>query len=189
MQLDDLIIKINELSDTWNKLNLHKNLSTLQDEIQTIKNQSNQSNFWDDNKVAKETLIKLSYLENKYKNIIEIKDNLKFYSEILTSPANEIDLQELKSYIVNIEKKITNLWQTELFKEKYDEGNAIIFMQAGAGGVDAQDFVEMLFNMYKKFIDSRNFSLDVIEYIKGQEAGLKKITFFFLKYKHQIFFE
>ena len=178
MPIDDLISKVNELSDIWANLNLYKNLSTIQDEIKILKDKSNQSHFWDDNKTAQETLIKLSHLEDKYKNIIEIEDNLKFYSEMLTSPEDEIDLQELKSYIVNIEKKIRGLWQTELFKEEHDEGNAIIFMQAGAGGVDAQDFVEMLFHMYKKFIDSRNFSIDVIEYIKGQEAGLKKITFF-----------
>lgn len=178
MALDYLISKIDELYNIWNQLDLYKNLGTIQTEIKDLKEMLNKSNFWDDNKKAQETLIRLSHLEDKYKNITEIEDNLKFYSEILNSNEEDVDIKELKLYISNLDKKIHNLWQTELFKEEHDRGNAIIFIQAGAGGVDAQDFVEMLFNMYKKFIDSRNFSIDVIEYIKGQEAGLKKITFF-----------
>jgi len=178
MTIDDLISKSNELSNIWNSLNLYKNLDSIQSEIKRLKNKSNQPNFWDNNKLAQETLIELSHLENKHKDILYIEENLKFYSEILNSNYSEIEVKDLSLEILSLEKKIISLWQTELFKEDNDKNNAIIFIQAGAGGVDAQDFVEMLFNMYKKFVDSRNFSIDVIEYIKGQEAGLKKITFF-----------
>ena len=64
-----------------------------------------------------------------------------------------------------------------LFAGEYDEGNAILTINPGAGGVDSQDWAEMLARMYRRWAERRGFGLEVIEYTEGEEAGIKSATF------------
>jgi peptide chain release factor 2 len=110
----------------------------------------------------------------------------KYYQEtedakILTQIAHEENdqsaLKELEEDIFRIGKDVKNLEFHSLLKDQDDKRDAILSINAGAGGTEAQDWVEMLFRMYLRWCESKNFSLKVIDYLAGDEAGIKNITF------------
>lgn len=76
-----------------------------------------------------------------------------------------------------LSEKINNLKILTLFKETIDDNNAFIFIQAGAGGTEAQDWAEMLSRMYKRWAERHNFELEVVDERIGDTAGLKNITY------------
>lgn len=76
-----------------------------------------------------------------------------------------------------IEKQIEKLEITTLLSEKYDKNNAIVSLHPGAGGTEAQDWVEMLYRMYTRWANDNQYQIKEIDYLDGDEAGIKSVTF------------
>ena len=76
-----------------------------------------------------------------------------------------------------IEKKIKKMEMEVLFSGKYDQNNAIITLHPGAGGTESQDWVQMLYRMYVKWASSNGFKVKELDYLEGDEAGIKSVTF------------
>ena len=85
----------------------------------------------------------------------------------------EETVQELTVFI----KKFRNFELSILFSGLHDHANAIVSMHAGAGGTEAQDWVEMLLRMYSRWSDSSGYSVEILDYLAGDEAGVKSVTF------------
>ena len=85
--------------------------------------------------------------------------------------------QELESTLHNLEKEMENAKIKTLLSGKYDDYDAIMTLHSGAGGTEAQDWVSMLFRMYKMYAEKTGFKLRVLDLISGDEAGIKSITF------------
>jgi peptide chain release factor 2 len=86
-------------------------------------------------------------------------------------------LKEVEKDVDQLEKKVKGLEFQSLLGDPDDKRNAIVAINAGAGGTEAQDWVEMLFRMYLRWCESRNMSAHVIDYLAGDEAGVKNVTF------------
>lgn len=101
-------------------------------------------------------------------------------AEILAEMANEEDdepaLKEIEEDVQRLEKEVNNLEFQSLLGERDDRRNAILAVNAGAGGTEAQDWVEMLFRMYLRWCESKNFKTQLIDYLAGDEAGIKNVT-------------
>ena len=80
-------------------------------------------------------------------------------------------------YLTSLEKKISSLELQSLLSEPDDKRNGIVSINAGAGGTEAQDWVEMLYRMYLRWCESKGFKIEVIDYMEGDEAGIKSVTF------------
>ncbi len=102
-------------------------------------------------------------------------------ARILAQMAHEEDdlasLQEVEKDISRIEREVEGLEFQSLLGEPDDRRNAIVSINAGAGGTEAQDWAEMLFRMYLRWAESRDYQVQVIDYQEGDEAGLKSATF------------
>ena len=102
-------------------------------------------------------------------------------SEILLDLAvEELDteiLEEVSEKIQSIEKASNTLSLDLMLDGEDDRNNAIVSINAGAGGTEAQDWAEMLFRMYSRWVDRKNFKIDLIDFQPGDEAGLKSVTF------------
>jgi len=102
-------------------------------------------------------------------------------SEILLDLALEESdpdtLEEVSSQIRDIDKRIKKLSLDLMLDGKDDRNNAIVSINAGAGGTEAQDWAEMLFRMYTRWIERKGFKIDVIDFQPGDEAGIKSVTF------------
>ncbi len=109
------------------------------------------------------------------KHYLETED-----AKILAEMANEEDdqstLKEIERDIFRLEKEVSDLEFQSLLGEPDDRRNAILAVNAGAGGTESQDWVEMLFRMYLRWCESRNFTTRVIDNQVGDEAGIKSVT-------------
>ncbi len=109
------------------------------------------------------------------KHYLETED-----AKILAEMANEEDdqstLKEIERDIFRLEKEVSDLEFQSLLGEPDDRRNAILAVNAGAGGTESQDWVEMLFRMYLRWCESRNFTTRVIDNQAGDEAGIKSVT-------------
>ena len=85
-------------------------------------------------------------------------------------------MEEVKTQINDFEKKLEILEEESLFNGEYDDLNAVININAGAGGVDAHDWAEILFRMYTRFLDSKNMDYEIEEISSGEEAGIKSVS-------------
>lgn len=115
----------------------------------------------------------LSEIENMESYIGNIEASI----ELLGIDEDKEMLKELKLSIVDLEAKISNLEIRKLFKNKVDYKNAILTLHPGAGGTEAQDWVEMLYRMYLRWCEKRNFQVNILDYLPGDEAGIKSISF------------
>ena len=85
-------------------------------------------------------------------------------------------IQEMSELLFDIEKKLSSLETTQMFKSKEDFNDAYIDIQSGSGGTEAQDWVAMLLRMYLRWLDSKNFKHEVVELSEGEVAGYKSAT-------------
>lgn len=143
-------------------------------------------NFWsrDD---AKDISVKLakykegldefkSITEKIDKNILDLKYLKDLKSEIKDDELNEMVLS-IDEEIFKLKEKIDEIKISKIFKDKYSHNNAIVNIFQGAGGTESNDWTEMLFNMYIKWADEKGFKVDVLDFQKGDEVGLKSVSF------------
>jgi len=114
--------------------------------------------------------------------LAELRKEIDFW-QVLEKDLNELEEKKEKEDKKVLEKQFEQLQEKfekeeikTFFSKKNDKGNAIMSIYAGAGGVDAQDWAEMLLKMYLKYAEKKNFEAKVIQITAGQEAGIKNVT-------------
>ena len=144
-------------------------------ELETQKNE-----FWNDSKNSSLVLKKVKNLKDKKENYNRLNSEITNLLEILELLKQENDNEmedELLRNKKNIEEEILNLEITTLLSGKYDENNAIVTIHPGAGGTESQDWAQMLYRMYTRWASFHGLSVKELDYLDGDEAGLKSVTF------------
>ena len=104
--------------------------------------------------------------------VIEVEINdLEEFIELSKDDSSELD--EIKNQLIDTEQKIIDLEEESLYSEEFDNHSAVLTVNAGAGGVDAHDWAEMLLRMYTRFLDNNNMKYEIEEISTGEEAGIK----------------
>ncbi len=144
-------------------------------QLAKLTQESESPTFWDNSNHARETMKTISDLsdelgewENLYKQTQALHDLAVLNDESLCG--------ELEEEIQKIEKRINTLEFDTLLSGPYDKGNAILSLNAGAGGTDAQDWAAMLERMYLRWAERSGFKTEIIHLTEGEEAGIKSIT-------------
>ncbi len=109
------------------------------------------------------------------KHYVETEE-AKLLAEIANEEDDQPALQEIEKDVFRLEKEVNNLEFQSLLGEPDDRRNAILAINAGAGGTESQDWVEMLFRMYLRWCESRDYTTQVIDFLAGDEAGIKNVT-------------
>ncbi len=152
----------------------------LKEELTELEQQTVAENFWNDSKNSAKVLTKIKQLKSKcteYENITNEITNLQELTELVElEPDEEISKDILKN-TKKIEKQLEKFKLTTLLSGKYDANNAIITIHPGAGGTESQDWAEMLYRMYSRWANKNNYTLTEMDYLEGEEAGLKSVTF------------
>ena len=86
-------------------------------------------------------------------------------------------MPEVKEGIASLQENLERMKLETLLSGEYDKNNAILALHAGAGGTESQDWVEMLFRMYTRWAERRGFKTETLDYLAGDEAGIKSVTF------------
>lgn len=135
--------------------------------------------LWDDPDRARRVTRRLSSFEQTISAVDALESELDDAEVLLDLSIDESDLASLGDVVAELEHTgatITELEREALFFGEYDDRPAIIAIHAGAGGVDAQDWADMLFRMYTRFLERSGFEFEVDEYQVGEEAGIKSAT-------------
>ena len=85
--------------------------------------------------------------------------------------------EEVQEHVVSVEERLAELEEQRLFSGPYDAGDALVTVNAGAGGTDAQDWAEMVLRMLMRWAERRGFAVELLEASAGEEAGIKSATF------------
>ena len=159
---------------------IHFDINNLKKELESLEALTTQDGFWNDTKKSNEVISKIKNIKNKYETyntLLEEAQNLKELSELLKIDYDENLAKDIIHNINNLQKNINKLEIETLLSEKYDKNNAIITIHPGAGGTESQDWAEMLYRMYSRWANKNNYQLKELDYLEGEEAGLKSVTF------------
>ena len=157
----------------------HFDIPKLKEELTELEQQTVAENFWNDSKNSAKVLTKIKQLKSKcteYENITNEITNLQELTELVElEPDEEISKDILKN-TKKIEKQLEKFKLATLLSGKYDANNAIVTIHPGAGGTESQDWAEMLYRMYSRWANKNNYTLTEMDYLEGEEAGLKSVT-------------
>lgn len=155
-------------------------ISRLEKELQELEKQTLEENFWNDTTNSTKILSEIKDRKNKWTQYNNIKRELTNLQELTDLVKMEFDEELAKEIIKNTKKankEIEKLEVTTLLSGKYDRNNAIVTIHPGAGGTESQDWAEMLYRMYIRWATKNNYEVKELDYLEGEEAGLKSVTF------------
>lgn len=113
----------------------------------------------------------------RYAALVRAHDDLLTLVELAIDEDDESVLDEVKEGYKKLSENLESMKLETLLSGKYDKNNAIITLHAGAGGTEAQDWCEMLYRMYTHWAERRGYTVETLDFLDGEEAGLKSITF------------
>ena len=152
----------------------------LSNEIEELEMHTHQPDFWQNRERANSIIAKINGLKKK-KDGIDKLNSMRDDYETLIEMYEEMEDEELEKEIVEISDKfvqaVENLRLTTLLTGEYDSKNAIITLHAGEGGTESQDWCEMLFRMYTRYCTSVGYKTQTVDYLEGDEAGIKSVSF------------
>ena len=140
----------------------------------------NDPNLYSDPKAAQAVNSEAKYIDDtleKYAKLFRTVDDLYAMAELLSAEADEELAAELFEATAKLMRDAESAQISALLKGEYDKSDAILSLHAGAGGTEAQDWVSMLFRMYKMYCEKSGYSVEVLDRLDGDEAGIKSITF------------
>ncbi len=135
--------------------------------------------FWDDQQGAQVIINEgngLKAIVNEYKELEETHENLDMTLELLREEPDEELQEELGKELVEFQQKMADFELQLLLSGPYDQNNAILELHPGAGGTESQDWGSMLLRMYTRWAEKRGFKVETMDYLPGDEAGIKSVT-------------
>ena len=189
--------KLNGLKPTLDSLREALHLEAAEKEIEELEGQSARDGFWNDVENSQRVQKRLKQLKAKVENYEKLCsgwDDLMTLCELAIEEDDDSMLLELQSEYAEFEKKLEETRLGTLLTGEYDANNAILTFHAGAGGTEAQDWTQMLYRMYNMWADRHGYTVKLMDYLDGDEAGIKSATIMiegenaygFLKSEHGI---
>jgi len=148
--------------------------------LQEIEREILKPDFWDDNEKAQKILKERTALKatlDFWQNLKGEVEEVRGYFELAQEEKDEETLKEVYDRILQAEKDIHAAEFQHMLGGENDPNNAIVSIHSGAGGTEAQDWSEMLLRMYLRWAERKDFKTEIIDYLPGEEAGVKSVTF------------
>lgn len=148
-------------------------------EIIALEQESNDPNFWNNREQAEEIIDKINSLKKVVEPLEKLKDVASSNLEILNLLEAENDeemLQSIEKDTNNLGNELENLRLLLLLNGKYDSENCLLEIHPGAGGTESCDWALMLYRMYTRWCEQRNYKYEVLDYQDGDEAGIKSVS-------------
>jgi peptide chain release factor 2 len=156
----------------------HLDPDALERRVSELEEQMQAPGFWDDQEAAAKANTEYSRVKKRldmYRSLEAEVDEFEGLAELV---AEDPDLAaEFEDRITTVETQLAELEEQRLFSGRYDSGDALVTVNAGAGGTDAQDWAEMVLRMEMRWAEKRGFDVELLEVSPGEEAGIKSATF------------
>lgn len=154
-------------------------IDRLREELEKLEKKSYENDFWDDTEKAQEVIKEMNFYKDKiqeYDNISSKIEECEIILELLDDSEDGGYIDELKETAKNLEKMMEKLKLNTLLSGEFDKNNAILSIHSGAGGLEAQDWAEMLLRMYRRWSENNGFGAETLDCIKDTEGGIKSVT-------------
>jgi len=170
--------KTSELEERLAELEAFFDVEHLREDAAELGEAMSKPGFWDDTEEARMVSAHFSRVQGRIELLDGLRERLSDSGELLELAEEDTELlREVEEELGWVERVLEEQEVARLFAGEYDEGDAILTINPGAGGVDSQDWAEMLARMYRRWAERRGFDLEVIEYTEGEDAGVKSATF------------
>lgn len=149
-------------------------------EIKELEEQTYKEGFYEDMAKSTKVLQKIKALKDKkesYTSLLQKCEDVMVLNDLADEEDDDSQIDEIKSEIDGIEKTLEKTRISTLLSGQYDTNNAILTLHAGAGGTEAQDWVQMLYRMYTMWCEKNGYKVTVLDYLEGGDAGIKSVTF------------
>ncbi|GAI27413.1 unnamed protein product, partial [marine sediment metagenome] len=143
-----------------------------------MEEETSQSEFWQEENRLK-VLKELRYLKEKrtkWDKLLSLHEEVSTLGELLGEEKDKDLKKEMEDKLLPLEREVEKLRIESLLKGKHGRANAIMSIHPGAGGTDSCDWAEMLVRMYLSWINKKSYQARVVEWIAGEEAGIKTVT-------------
>ena len=170
--IEDFTLRLSELKKAVNVDGLNQNI---EEDNKLIVDPS----FYNDMQTAQKVLKRIKRNQDilkKFSSLGELLEEIVFYFDLHKSGEENLE-KEIEEDIKSMDKDLGDFEVQMLLNKEYDHCDAIIELHPGAGGTEAQDWAEMLFRMYNRYSEAHNFEFEVVDYLDGEEAGIKSVTF------------
>lgn len=148
-------------------------------ELEELEQKAAEPEFWNDADNSQKVMQKMKSLQRKLDGFHKIEQELEDVKTLIQLGNEEEDksvVNEVRELAEHIGEQLSELKLATLLSGKYDKNNAIITLHAGAGGTEAQDWVEMLLRMYTRWSEQKGFAVETLDLLAGDEAGIKSVT-------------
>ncbi len=197
LEFDEYKVKLNNCKPDLEVLRTALKLESAQREIEELEAASAREGFWNDVEKSQKVQKRLKNLKDKVENFNRLCaswDDMMTICEMAIEEGDDSMLPELQSEFQEFTQKVESTRLSTLLTGEYDANNAILTFHAGAGGTEAQDWASMLYRMYNMWADRHGYKVKVMDYLDGDEAGIKSATIMiegenaygFLKSEHGI---
>ncbi len=178
--LDELRVELEGYRKDMKQLYEILDIDRAKAEIAELQEQSGKDGFWDDIENSQKVMQTIKHDEatiESYNKLNEkLEDALTMIELAMEEEDDEDTAQEIKRDADHFKKELEAMKLTTLLTGEYDSKNAILTFHAGAGGTEAQDWAEMLFRMYNMWAESHGYKVTTLDYLDGDEAGLKSAS-------------
>lgn len=176
IEFEDYKVKLNALRPDLDTLRSALKLDEAEKEIAENEKETEKEGFWGDLENSQKVLKRTKQLKNKcegYRKLESAFDDLMTICDMAIEENDESMLGELTEGYAAFEKRLEEAKLTTLLTGEYDSCGAILTFHAGAGGTEAQDWAAMLYRMYHRWAERHGFACKTLDYLDGEEAGLK----------------
>ncbi|MBQ6538802.1 MAG: peptide chain release factor 2 [Bacilli bacterium] len=175
MELREIKKELEDNLEIINNLGGHFDIDSIQTEIDKLSKETEKPDFWNDREEAETIIKELNDKKEVVENIKELKtkltDNLELLNLVDESELSDIE-KDTKLLTEAVEK--TNLLL--LLNGPYDKNNCILEIHPGAGGTESCDWASMLYRMYTRYCEKKNYKVEILDYQDGEEAGIKSVS-------------
>lgn len=161
------------------KWGIHFDLANKRLRVEEIEGIMEEPNFWDDTEKSQAYMKELKNLKDTIDEYRELEQGYEDIQTLLEMGYEEEDPEmvgEIQEELDSFVEKFEALRLKTLLCDEYDKENAILTLHAGAGGTESCDWAGMLYRMYQRWADKKGFSVETLDFLEGEEAGIKSVT-------------
>ncbi|WP_373370324.1 peptide chain release factor 2 [Irregularibacter muris] len=179
MELEQYLQELQSIEEQIIEMGASLDLPNKKKEIEKLEKEMSKSDFWEDIERAQQIGQKNKELQSiieQHQDLQEKKEDIEVLIQLTLEENDSSMLGDIRSGMKELRQEIESFKLQTLLKGDYDHSNAILAFHAGAGGTEAQDWVEMLLRMYIRWAEQHDYRVKTLDYLAGDDAGVKSAT-------------
>ena len=179
LEFDNIRLELEGYEEPVAKLRDALHIDVVTTEISELEARTQEPDFWNDVDKAQALQTKLRRAQirvDSFKQLVTDREDLLALCELANEEEDIDSLPELEEGLATLKDEFEKMRLETLLTGEYDKNNAIITLHAGAGGTEAMDWVSMLYRMYTRWAEIHDYTIKVLEYLDGEEAGIKSCS-------------